>query len=60
MQNNNFTKITAFKLFGKFTLWAKEEAAAEKSYESEEIKIVTMSDDYFKREFFTQNTDKQT
>ncbi|MBO5927233.1 MAG: hypothetical protein J6Q32_00050 [Clostridia bacterium] len=51
MQNNHFTKITAFKLFGKFTLWAKEEAAAEKSYESEEIKIVTISDDYYKREF---------
>ncbi len=60
MQNNNFTKIKAFKLFGKFTLWATEEAAAEKSYESEEIRVVRVSDDYFKREFFTQNTDKQT
>ena len=51
MQNNNYTKITAFKLFGKLTLWAKEEAATEKSFETEEIHIVHISDDYFKREF---------
>ena len=51
MQNNIYTKIIAFKLFGKFTLWAREEAATEKSFETEEIKIVTLSDDYFKREF---------
>ena len=54
MQNNSFSKITAFKLFGTITLWAREEAAVEKSYESEEIKIITISDDYYKREFKTK------
>lgn len=51
MQNNVFTKITSFKLFGIIPIWRREEAATERSFESEEIKVVTISDDYFKREF---------
>ena len=53
MQNNIWCKITDFKLFGT-KIFSKEETFTQKEYESEEIKVVTVSDDYFKREFLNK------
>ena len=51
MNNTIWTKITGYKLFGVIPIWTKEEASTEKDFESEEIRVVTVSDDYFNREF---------
>ena len=50
MQNTIWTKVTNFKIFG-LSVFQKEEASTQKDFDSEEIRVVTVSDDYFNREF---------
>ena len=49
MNNNFWTKITNFKIFGK-TIFSKEEICTEKNYEENEFKVY-VTQDYFNDEF---------
>ena len=49
MNNNFWTKITNFKIFGK-TIFSKEEICTEKNYEENEFKVY-ITQDYFNKEF---------
>lgn len=56
MHTNFWTKTTNFKLFGKHTIFTKEEICTDKSYEGDCYSIV-VTPDYFKSEFEVKKND---